>query len=96
MVQTPTFSAWLRDLRDRDAIVAITRRLQRFASGLFGDVKPVGEGVMEARVDVGAGYRAYYIRRGARIVVLLCGGDKGSQNRDILRARRLADELDEQ
>ena len=88
--QTATFADWLRLLRDRRAQAAIAKRLVRLQSGLLGDVKPVGDGVMEARVHIGPGYRIYYIMMGAELIVLLCGGDKSSQDRDIATARRLA------
>jgi putative addiction module killer protein len=66
--------------------------LVRLAGGNFGDVEPVGEGVSELRIHVGPGYRVYFMRRGAAIVLLLCGGDKGSQSRDIARAKAMASE----
>ncbi len=65
----------------------------RLQSGLLGDVKPVGEGVSELRIDYGPGYRLYFVRRGTDVVILLCGGDKRTQERDIIRAKTLAAEL---
>jgi putative addiction module killer protein len=82
------FGDWLARLRDRRALAAILLRIGRLERGLFGDAKPVGDGVSELRIDVGAGYRVYYGRVGHRIVLLLCGGDKGSQHGDITRAKR--------
>jgi putative addiction module killer protein len=95
--QTATFAKWLTDLRDPRARARIIARIQMVGLGHFGDVKPVGEGVSEMRVDVGPGYRLYYARRRAQVILLLCGGDKSSQQRDIKRAiamvRTLEDEL---
>jgi putative addiction module killer protein len=71
----------------------IVRRIARVAAGNFGDVRPVGGGVSELRIDHGPGFRVYFVRRGASLVVLLCGGDKGSQARDIARAKVLAEEV---
>ena len=78
---------WLSGLRDVRARVQIEIRLRRIASGNFGDCKPIGEGVMELRVDIGAGYRLYYAQYGQAIVLLLCGGDKATQSADIKRAK---------
>jgi len=91
--QTDVFIAWFARLRDRDARSRITVRLRRLSLGNPGDVKPVGEGVSEIRVDYGPGYRIYFVRRGPGVVVLLCGGDKRTQDRDIARAIDLAQEL---
>lgn len=90
--RTEQFSEWLERVRDRQAQARIARRIQRIEDGNLGDWKHVGEGVSEFRVDYGPGYRIYFTRRGATIVILLGGGDKSSQNRDILSAKaRLAD-----
>lgn len=94
VLQTASFSAWIGGLRDRRAAEAVAQRISRFRRGLFGDVKPVGGGVNEARIHLGPGYRVYHLRRGERVVVLLCGGDKGSQASDILVARAMARELE--
>jgi putative addiction module killer protein len=83
----------LRDERTRASIVA---RLERLAYGLAGDVKPVGQGISELRIDYGPGYRVYFQKRGNTIIILLCGGDKGSQARDIQTAKRLAKEWSEE
>lgn len=80
-------------MRDARAQVSIARRIERIAAGNFGDVKPVGEGVSELRVDVGAGYRVYFLQRGGHWIVVLAGGDKSSQVRDIERAKQLAKEI---
>ena len=91
--QTDVFAAWFANLRDREARARITVRIRRLSLGNPGDVKPVGSGVSEMRIDYGPGYRVYFIRRGDTVVVLLCGGDKRTQDRDIARARELAREI---
>ena len=78
---------WLCALRDVRARAQIEVRLRRVSAGNFGDCKPVGEGVSELRLDIGAGYRLYYGRHGQSLVILLCGGDKGAQQADITRAK---------
>jgi len=93
--QTETFRVWLRNLADRRAAERIAMRLARLQGGLFGDVGPVGGSVSELRIDYGAGYRLYFVRRGARLVIVLCGGDKSSQKRDIKAARAMAAELED-
>ena len=92
--QTDTFSRWLRALRDLQAKAGILRRLGRAHAGNLGDVKSVGGGVSEMRVDVGPGYRLYFTRRGDALILLLCGGDKSSQARDIRLAKQLAGEIE--
>lgn len=89
--QSRVFEDWLGRLRDRVAVKAIKRRIARVQVGLLGDAKPVGDGVSELRVDYGPGYRVYFARRGAVVVLLLCGGDKSSQQRDIGRAKAMAE-----
>jgi len=91
--QTPVFARWLADLRDRAARQRIVARLRRFELGNPGDVKPVGEGVGELRVDFGPGYRLYFVRRGESVVVMLCGGAKRGQTRDIEKAKAMAREI---
>jgi putative addiction module killer protein len=91
--QTETFSSWLKALRDERARARIAVRIQRLAFGNLGDIKPVGEGVSELRIHEGAGYRVYFVQRGTLLVVLLCGGDKATQNKDIATAKRLAKEV---
>jgi putative addiction module killer protein len=83
------FSEWLSGLRDKMAKTRIDLRLHQIESGNLGDAKPVGEGVIELRIHVGAGYRVYCGRRGQTWIILLCGGDKNSQSKDIARARAL-------
>ena len=92
--QTETFSSWFSSLKDRSGRVRILSRLDRFAMGNFGDVKAVGEGVSEIRIDTGPGYRLYFVRRENMVIVLLCGGDKSTQDRDIARAKDLAKTLE--
>lgn len=87
---TEIFEEWLRRLRDERAKGRIIRRIARLRLGNFGDAKPVGEGISELRVDYGPGYRVYFMRTRATVVLLLCGGDKGSQSRDITAAKKLA------
>jgi putative addiction module killer protein len=92
--ETEVFTKWLRGLRDREARRVITARVQRLALGNTGDVRPVGRGVSELRIDCGPGYRVYYIRRGNILIVLLCGGDKSSQSADIEKAQAIASNLE--
>jgi putative addiction module killer protein len=89
-----TFSVWLKALRDAQARAKIAARVRRLAFGNPGDVRPVGEGISELRIHHGPGYRVYYIQRGAVLIVLLCGGDKSTQDRDIETAKRLAKETE--
>lgn len=92
--QTDIFGRWLAELRDVQGKVAILRRLERIKTGNFGDVRSVGVGVSELRLDIGPGYRVYFTRRGHVVIVLLCGGDKSSQQRDIKLAQQLAGEIE--
>ena len=91
--QTAAYAEWFTSLRDRTARVRIDIRVRRLSLGNPGDVKPVGEGVSELRVDHGPGYRVYFILKGAAFVVLLAGGDKSTQDRDIKQAKALARDL---
>jgi putative addiction module killer protein len=91
--QTAVFAEFLNGLRDRQASARITARIDRLAAGNPGDVKPIGDGLSELRVDHGPGYRVYYKQQGQVLIVLLCGGDKGSQKRDIAKAKELAERL---
>ena len=83
------YQEWLDSLRDRTAKVAIIRRIARMEIGQFGDHKHLQEGIWEAKIEVGAGYRVYYAHVGGKVILLTSGGDKGSQSRDIKRAIRL-------
>lgn len=91
--ETGAFSEWLSRLPDARAKAEVARRVRRLALGNPGDVKPVGEGVSELRIHYGPGYRVYYVRRGNFLVVLLCGGDKSTQAKDIVLALKLAKEV---
>jgi putative addiction module killer protein len=91
--QTEAFATWLTELKDQRARAIIARRVARMAQGNFGDSKSVGDRVSELRIDYGPGYRAYFTKRGREVVVLLCGGDKGSQRPDIAAAKAMAAEL---
>lgn len=88
--QTDTFRKWRAKLKDERARVLIASRLDRLAFGLAGDAAPISEGISELRIHYGPGYRVYFQRRGNTIIVLLCGGEKGSQDKDIKTAKRLA------
>lgn len=88
--QTEIYAKWEQGLRDSIARAAITARLVRLSKGNFGDVKPIGDGISELRIHYGPGFRIYFQQRGSTIIILLCGGDKGSQSRDIARAKELA------
>jgi len=90
--QSSTFKAWVSKLRDRQAVARINARLRRVSLGNLGNAKTLGYGISELRIPYGPGYRVYFIRGGQALIVSLCGGDKGSQNRDIERARALARE----
>jgi putative addiction module killer protein len=90
LVQSEEFERWIVQLRDIRAQLRIRARIERLALGNPGDVKPVGEGISEMRVDYGPGYRVYYLRRGEVLIVLLCGGDKATQDKDIKQAKTIA------
>jgi len=91
--KTEEFAHWLDGLRDLRARARVQVRIERLAAGLVGDAKPVGEGVSELRIDYGSGYRVYFTRRGEALLILLAGGDKRTQSRDIVKALRLARNL---
>lgn len=92
---TDTFNDWLDNLRDRQARQKIAARIRLIETeGYFGDHKSVGDGVSELRIHAGAGYRVYYTQRGGRLIILLAGGDKDSQTRDIARAKQTLKELE--
>ena len=88
--KTETFAEWLEGLNDMRARARVLARIERLATGNPGDVAPVGEGVSELRIDYGPGYRVYFQRRGNSLILLLCGGDKSSQAKNIATAKRLA------
>ena len=91
--QTEIYSEWFSRLRDRVAKARIDIRIRRLSLGNPGDVKPVGSGISELRIDYGPGYRIYFTQRGSAIVILLSGGDKSTQEEDIRAAQKLADKL---
>ena len=91
--QTSVFVQWHASVRDLRAKIAIARRIERACASNLGDIKPVGDGVCEMRVDIGAGFRIYFTMRNGVIIVLLAGGDKSSQSADIKRAKKLAKEV---
>ena len=93
--QTETYAKWFAGLRDRVARARIDIRIRRLSLGNAADAKPVGEGISEMRVDHGPGYRVYFIQRGEVVIVLLAGGNKSTQNRDIRNAKALAKDLKE-
>ncbi|WP_436968206.1 type II toxin-antitoxin system RelE/ParE family toxin [Burkholderia gladioli] len=90
IITSDVFDRWLRELRDIRARARIEVRIRRLSLGNPGDVKPVGDGVSELRIDHGPGYRVYYMKRGRVVVVLLCGGNKDSQGHDIAVAKAIA------
>jgi putative addiction module killer protein len=91
--QTERFARWIARLRDRSAKLAIAKRIDRLTAGHFGDVRSVGDGVQELRIHLGPGYRVYFVERGGAVIILLCGGDKKTQARDIEAAKAMAGEL---
>ena len=93
MKKTDVYARWLDDLRDIRARARVQARVERLAAGNPGDVKPVGDGVSEMRIDYGPGYRVYFTRRGNEVVILLAGGDKSTQDADIKTAQGLARNL---
>ena len=93
--ETQEFSNWLGALRDQRGKAKVLIRIDRLAKGNPGDVEPVGEAVSELRIDYGPGYRVYFTKRGATLLLLLCGGDKKTQAKDIVKAKRLAAEYRE-
>lgn len=90
--RTVIYDRWFRALRDQNARARIEIRIDRLQLGNAGDVRPVGEGVSELRIHYGPGYRVYFVRKGDVLILLLCGGDKASQQSDIARAKALARE----
>lgn len=92
--RSDVFNDWFERLRDENAQARIARRIDRLQAGNPGDIKPVGNGVSELQIDYGPGYRLYTGRLGNRVIVRLCGGDKSSQQRDIVAARRLLRDIE--
>jgi len=92
IIKSATFDRWLKKLRDPRAKARIEMRIRRLSLGNPGDVNPIGEGLSEMRIDYGPGYRVYYVQHGSILVVLLCGGDKRTQQSDIAKAKELAAE----
>ncbi len=88
--QTETYEEWFNGLSDFDAQTRIDTRILRLSHGNPGDVNSVGEGIMELKINYGPGYRVYYVQRGKKIIILLAGGDKSTQRKDVAAAKRLA------
>jgi putative addiction module killer protein len=88
--ESSVYKKWIRNLRDERARYRINARIERLKQGNPGDIKPVGEGVSEMRIDYGPGYRVYYKDTGKEIIILLCGGDKATQDEDIKQAKKIA------
>lgn len=95
ILKSATFDRWLAGLKDRQAKARVEARIRRLSLGNPGDVKPVGSGVSEMRIDYGPGYRVYFTQRGPIVIVILCGGDKRTQNADIERAVAIAKDWQE-
>jgi putative addiction module killer protein len=93
--QTEVFASWFVNLRDRKAKARVQVRIDRMEVGNFGDVAPVGQGISEMRIAYGPGYRVYFVQKGPIIVILLCGGDKSSQSSDIIKAKAIANQLED-
>jgi putative addiction module killer protein len=94
--EAENFSKWIRDPKDRSAQALITARIRRISVGNLGDSKPVGDGILELRIDYGPGYRVYFTKRRKEIIILLCGGDKSTQTRDIEAAKRIVKTFEEE
>jgi putative addiction module killer protein len=93
--QTEVFASWFANLRDRKAKARVQVRIDRMEVGNFGDVAPVGQAISEMRIAYGPGYRVYFVQKGPIIVILLCGGDKSSQSSDIIKAKAIANQLED-
>ena len=94
VIRTNAFATWLQEHEDRKAAVSINARVARLSLGNFGDHKPISDGLSELRIDTGPGYRVYYTRRGRTLIMLLIGGAKGTQKRDIKRAQEMMEKLE--
>ncbi|EAT5390159.1 type II toxin-antitoxin system RelE/ParE family toxin [Salmonella enterica] len=90
IIRSETFSDWLLSLKDSRAKARVLARIDRMKAGNFGDSEPIGDGLNEARIHYGPGYRVYFMQQGNVVVVLLCGGDKSSQSKDIKQAKQIA------
>jgi putative addiction module killer protein len=90
IIRSDTFDRWLRKLRDPQAKARVEMRIRRLSLGNAGDVQPIGEGLSEMRIDHGPGYRVYFLQQSKVLVLLLCGGDKSTQQKDIAKAREIA------
>lgn len=95
VIKTAQFAHWIDALRDLQARARILVRIERLRNGNAGDVRPVGQGVSELRIDTGPGYRVYYLQHGSRLILLLCGGSKRTQADDIRKAHELAAQFQE-
>ena len=95
IIKSVTFESWLVGLKDRQARLRVISRIERLSAGNPGDVKPVGAGISELRLDHGPGYRVYFMQRGALVIVLLAGGDKRTQDADIKLAIKIAQDWKE-
>ena len=93
--ETENFKSWISGLKDKIAQSIINARIRRISAGNFGDAKSIGSSISELIIDYGPGYRLYFTRKGREIIILLCGGNKSSQSRDIETAKRIADNLEE-
>ena len=93
--ETENFKKWIRNLKDQIARSIINARIRRISAGNFGDTRPVGDGISELRIDYGPGYRVYFIQQENEIVILLCGGDKSTQSKDIEVAKRIVKNIEE-
>jgi putative addiction module killer protein len=93
VIETDAFAKWFSELRDSKARTRIQARIDRLIVGNPGDVKPIGSGLSEMRIDYGPGYRVYFLRKGVSVIILLAGGDKRSQKQDIRCAQELAGQL---
>lgn len=92
VLKSEQFDRWLRHLKDRQAVARVLVRVDRLVAGNPGDVKAIGGGISELRINYGPGYRVYFLQDGTRLILLLCAGDKSSQHSDIIQARKIAND----